>query len=711
MLNILLFLISFFLVSLSSLFFTFSLKEKRTSNLLIYFTLIFISQLIISFEVLSLLKSINISGVLICNTVFFMGAAVLWILRGKPVPKIEKLKDLSNRIINALATDRILMILSVFFVFCCLISLFYVIFVPTGNMDSLAYRIARTAFWVQNNTLAHFETTILSQTAYPINFELMILWPQVFFKRDYFSIFPAFFSLLASLSVIFIYLRNLKISLKRILWVIFIVGSLPIVVLESTSAQSDLFMGFLMFSSFYLFYLSVKNNEKLPMIFSAVAYAIALGTKSTAVILTPGLIAVFTLIAIKERKKDFYKPFINFIFYFMPAFLLLSAYNFILNYLSYNNIFGPTSFINDNALPGLKALIPSVILYITNFADFSGITAITTLNPQIHSSMLAFWNSLGVNLQSGIFLGEYNGLNTRIYEDYSSYGLLGCLLILPVTILALSKVNRKVKDRTFYLSICGIFIIVSIFILSLARGFSVWNYRYFASIIVLVAPILAFSYSKKDNFYKILIALIVVFHCIVISLFKDHKHFSDVISFIPKAGNFNEFRREFRLRDNYGYYTFFNLNFMKQLIPDNSRVGLVFSTDSMYPFFEENTTWKIYPVLYNRLFERKNFDDYDFLIVKDNIQTINPMIQDIVYNYYPDHSTNQIKFTNEVESIYLSTDFKILFKDNEGSPTRMLIMLEDENLLKHYDKLIELPIARDPSAPVSTVFRIYSKKH
>ena len=71
MLNIMLFIMSFLLVISSSCLFVSILNSKKTENKIIYFILTVISQVIISIEFLSLIKQINISGLLIVNSAIF----------------------------------------------------------------------------------------------------------------------------------------------------------------------------------------------------------------------------------------------------------------------------------------------------------------------------------------------------------------------------------------------------------------------------------------------------------------------------------------------------------------------------------------------------------------------------------------------------------------------------------------------------------------
>jgi len=308
----------------------------------------------------------------------------------------------------------------------------------------------------------------------------------------------------------------------------------------------------------------------------------------------------------------------------------------------------------------------------------------------------------------GVFVGSFEGLNFHVHENFSSFGLLGYLLILPIVILSLGKITCY-KDRTFCLSICGIFLSAFIFIIILTAGFSTAHFRYFLTPMILTAPVLAFSYSKKHSFYKIIISLIVCFNFIVISLFSNQKPFFDVISCIPKFKSFNELRKDLRLRSSY----FFNnyqreyilLNTLKQYIPDNSRIGLVFSThDSIYPLFEENKTWKIYLVRYDELFKRNNFDDYDYLITKGNYQIIYPTTKNVIYEYYP-VDKHWINFTGKVKTLYMTRNNKLLFERHKEIPAVMKNIVEDKELLNHYKKFLEIP----DGVSESKFYQVYSK--
>ena len=693
---------------MSSLFLAFSLKDRKTSTSLIYAALIAISQVIVSFEILSLFKAIYPASFLLCNVVFFAAALILYKRHPGLDPgsiqettvslllKIGKmLKQVQHDVSVSLKADKILLFLSILFFFSVLISLFFVIFVPTNNADSLLYRLPRVAFWIQNASFEHYETTSLRSLVFPIYSELMILWSMIFVKRDYLALFPAFFSYLGSLTLIGVFLNSLNFSAKRILWVLLIVGSLPILILESSSMQNDLFMGFLLFTSFYLFFIAVKEDKHLPIIFSALAYAIALGAKSTAFLFIPAFAIVYILLSIKHKE---YKYLLSFIVYGITAFILFSSYNYILNYINYGHFFGPASIVNEHVNSNLKLLPSSIILYLTYFADFSGIEAVNHINPHL----INLYSNL--NITDAVNIGKFIGFNYWIQENFSCFGLLGYLLILPFAIFSLTKI-RSQNIKSFYSGISGIFLILFMLVLLLVMGFSIWNFRYLATAIILAAPVLVFSYSKKLSAYKVIITLIVAFNYTFMPLFMDGKPFFKV---------FSQCRNDLRLKNetDFSIYwrEYYPLKFAKELIPDYSTIGLIFSeTDIIYPFIETNPTWKIKLVRYENLIQNKKFDQYDYLITAGNMQSLYPLKNVEKYGYYINPTQRNLTFENNmIKTFYADHDGKILFNIAE-KPEKMVNLVEEEKILEYFDKIKGISV-QTQHEPQNRIYWIYKKK-
>ncbi|MDD3014852.1 MAG: hypothetical protein PHC34_14210, partial [Candidatus Gastranaerophilales bacterium] len=341
MLSFIMFLISFLGVITSSYFICSIIKSRKFENALIFYVLILISQIIITFEMLSILKQVNPAGVLITNFTIFVISLVIWNYYSRPLINIPEFKCLKDKIKFALKKDKILKILLVFFIFSSLISLFLALLIPTNSGDSLTYHLARIGFWIQNGTMSHFETSSIRQLVFPINSEILILWSMVFLKRDYLAQMPEYLSYIGCLFILFSFLSYLKISTRRILWTVFILASFPAVIIESMSCQTNLIIALLLMSSLYLFIYGVKENDKKSVIFSAISYSIALGTKNTAFLFLPVFGIMYCLISFNKLKYNFYKPLLLFILSIIPACLLLGSYNYFLNGIDYGNPFGP----------------------------------------------------------------------------------------------------------------------------------------------------------------------------------------------------------------------------------------------------------------------------------------------------------------------------------------------------------------------------------
>ena len=100
------------------------------------------------------------------------------------------------------------------------------------------------------------------------------------------------------------------------LWCIFMLSSFAGVIVQSTGTETDMIVAGLVFSSIYLYWRALKEKRIVPVFFSALAYALALGTKSTAFMAVPGVGLFMIGLGIYYRKKEFYRLFLLFLIFF-----------------------------------------------------------------------------------------------------------------------------------------------------------------------------------------------------------------------------------------------------------------------------------------------------------------------------------------------------------------------------------------------------------
>jgi hypothetical protein len=667
MLNLTMFIISMLSVGLSSYLICSTLKSKRFINNLIFYSLIYISQIIITFELLSFIKQINSTGVLIINFIILFLTITFWKIKKYPVIDFPDTKPTFNNIKYALSKDICLKILLILLIFSGSISLFLTLATPSNSVDSLAYHIARIGFWIQNQSLFHYETSSIRQLVFPINSEILILWSMVFLKRDYLAQMPEYLSYIGCLIILFGFMSYIKISTRRILWAIFILASLPSIILESMSSQTNLIIAFLLLSSLYLFIYGVKERHKISMIFSAIAYSIALGTKSTAFLFLPVFALIFILISINERKRDFYKPILIFSASIIPAFIILASFNFILNFIDYGSPFSPPAFMQQHS-PGFsfKGFITNIIKYLILFVDFSGIKHIDVINSLIIGFKDNILHVLGLNTNEGLAFNDFKITNFLIHENYSMYGILGFVLFLPLIIKAMTKTKLN-KNKSFIISLSGLIFIGFLLSISSLMGFCLWFNRFFLSAIILSSPVFIFSYCKKYTAWKIFITIVAGLNMIFIPVFNLSKPLFPTISGISKY-NIEIFRNEFRLRSYKNIqsksYIYGLIKYLNQIAPNNSKIAFISAKEEIfYPFFEENLTWKIFPLRYDLLYKKKNYNDYDFIIIPEEKQQITvPNKNKVHYNY--SINNKEIIYNN-----YNAQDLIIVYNDINNKPT------------------------------------------
>jgi hypothetical protein len=490
----------------------------------------------------------------------------------------------------------------------------------------------------------------------------------VFLRRDFLAVLPEYLSYWGCILVLFSFLSYLKISTRRILWSIFILASLPAVIIESASTQTNLIVGFLLFSSLYLFIYGVREQDKKSLIFSAIAFSIALGTKSTAVLFIPVLGIAYSLIAIKERKKHFYKPVITFILASIPAFLLLSSYNYILNYIDFGSAFGSPYFVYKHTSSfGFKPFLASFIKYILAFLDFSGMKFMDNLNQFFHFFKALLLSIFTLKTSDGLVYHDITTLNTHIHESHSRFGLLGFLLILPLVLkYGLTKLNFTGK-KMFYLSLTGLITIGFIISISILMGYCYWYNRFLTTAIVLSSPIIALSYKQKPNVFKIIILSIVILNYMYIPVFTTSKPLKGIYKEL-NTYDFKTFRDEVRFKEDGIYRSrneFYDLGmYLKNTVPNHSKIALLFSdTDTYYPFFEINPTWKLYPLRYEILANNKNYNDYDFLVMPSPAQFVDILEKGkINYNY-------AIQGKNVIFDLNIARDSFYYYLDKTGNAT------------------------------------------
>ena len=511
-----LFLISFLLVFISSYFLA-SVLTKKPYEHFAYLLILFFANLIVTFEGLSLFKAINIPCVLAVEVILFLISLFIWLKKEKPI-FIPNFKDFYNKYINICKLDKSFIILGISFLIFMIGAFWLCAVLPLTNADAYDYHVARSVFYLINGSLNHFSVPDIRVLVFPFNSEILYAWVLMLMKKDIFLGFPTYFGYLLAIVSIYKMMKLAGFSMRKTLWSIFLVSSLGSVLVQISCTETDVMVAGLILSSITLFWISLKDKNNTALIFSAIVYAIAVGTKTTAIIAIP---AIAILMLFLSKRFNNFKNFGYFCGYFTLGFLILSSYNYILNFINYGNIMGSDSCLAVHKnFYGIKGMIANFVRHMFLFLDFTGFRWGNYFGENIDVVKAFVLKVLHV---SNVPVGTYNmpignGFAGTLLEPHMGYGLLGIIALLPCIIysfikLFFNKDNFKVK----FLALLSVVYFVFIACLSYLIVYMNFNVRFLAMIVLIIAPVFAYTYRKKNNFYKGLIVVLMVYYLVLVS--------------------------------------------------------------------------------------------------------------------------------------------------------------------------------------------------
>lgn len=528
------FFISFILVFTSSYLLTSLLEKSNVSKGILYIFLIASSQIILISEILSCFELIKVAPFLICNFLIFAGIFFVWYKKGKPLLKLN-FNEFFNKLINSLKLDKSLIVLFLGWTFFIIISAILVIIIPTTSADAYCYHVLRSFDWVINGSMKHYETADIRCLIFPINSEILYMWIALFTKKQLFLGAFSFVGYIMSLISGFQIFKHIGFSLRRTLWTYFMISSFASVIVILTGTETDLIVAGLISTSIYLFIDAVKNKNDISLFMSSLAYALAIGVKTPAIVCIPA-VGILYLTLVKKYNSKISIP--KFLLFGLINFMIFTSYNYILNFIHYGNIMGDAgAIIAHKNIWGFKGFLAGFIKHIFLMIDFSGIK----IPPSIGDSLIFFENEMLStfhlnDIPNGLYSGSFY-FNFSLIEPGMGCGILSVLLILPCWIIAmvmpLFKKNRIYQTQATYSYVY----LINIMALSATVAFMTFNTRFMTSFIIISAPMLAYSYIRSNkNILKWIYILIALLYMIVISTHLWGRPFFMLIKSMSETG-------------------------------------------------------------------------------------------------------------------------------------------------------------------------------
>lgn len=642
-----LFLISFLLVFISSYLLTSVTAPKKSILGIIYLFLIAFAQLVLTFEVLSLFTAIKEFWVIFSNVIFAGISVYIWNKKSRPLWSLS-CKDFKNRVNNSFKLDKSLMWLFVAFMTFIFVTLILNLIMPLTSADAQGYHCARSLFWVLQGSLKHFEVADVRNLCLPINSEILYAWILLFLKKDALLGFFAFVGYLLSLIAIYNILGLMGYCTRKKLWVIFILSSFSSVIVQASGTETDIIIAGLILSSIFLFWYALKNNEKMPIYMASLAYALALGTKTTSIIAIPGVgLLLLALVHMRtrllrnanllEQHTDSslamtlrgYKSLGLFLGYGLINFLIFSSYNYVLNIIQFHSLSGPASFmvVSKNYF-GIKGMISNFIKYIFMFVDFTGFKWSDYVNPQmtlLRNNIITFLH-LGY-IKDGLYTMPYE-VNRLLIEPVMGAGVLGFIVFVPTLLWAIIKPIFKLKSKkTLFIGLFALVFIINLLSLSYLLAYMSYSIRFIMSFMVISSPVLLYSYLSAKNPLKYIIIMFSLFYLICISTHLWPRPFIKIARILVHEHHSLTYLRDVaRCKD-------FDVNpvYTNETCPLSERIEqklspkkkfLAFINTSNYIYMLKILEFKGYKIDFRLLEDAKNIDfsKYDFVIIPNNAQ-------------------------------------------------------------------------------------------
>ena len=659
--SIILIFISFIALLLS--FFNFNSKihttsfsyEIRLASIKSFITIAFISYFIC--ELLSLFNALNF------KYVFFSWSLINTFIISfyKEIIKLNVYSIISNKIILPKKDKNFLLLIFLTIIF----PLFLLaIFIPPNNWDSMAYHLPRVEHWIQNKNIYPYPTNIVRQILSPPLSEYIIANFQILSNTDAFSNLVQFASFILILFTGTLIFSRLKIGFRGQLFLLLALLSIPMMLFQATTTQTDLLASFF-FLSFILFALLIiqsDNNFKTNLTFLALILCLGVLTKYHIAIFALPIVIYLLFDLIKKKNNK------NIIFAILIAFLsaiIILAPLFARNIYFLGSITGKDLF--DNSATIVNTHINSTSMLSNNLkhiVDFISIP-INGYNELLFSVNHTFHNLIGIseNAAGNNWAGEAFTVNNHLNEDTAGSFIHALFILLSICLVFKIKNKAKLILLFFY---C--FIAFSFY--GLLFKYTPFDIRLLLPVLILLIIISTYTiYTYLDNKHVlnglmtlfIIIAIFPVYFNRAKPILGNPFYLRREIMYIPKGVIDNNIltllpvsQKEIIIGN---YILKDSMYFLKSDLSLNERKALFYLQDSVGFFDYDKRT----------IFQKSRIDNYFPQIpnIKENLKSIfDSILNRNIYNKPISTNPIVINLKTEFDSfeyliwVYAKTKFK-----------------------------------------------------
>ena len=283
------------LVAASAALFAASLRLRTTASFLLATYLLASAEIVALSFLLSTGRWLERRPLLVAFLCVFMAAAVVWRLAGRPGPAWPS--DPAG-VVRSVVRDRVVASFTALAVFAHGYLLASALTVPQGVEDALLYHLPRAALWKQQQGVAYVADAPDERiNAFSPNAEIETMASMILSDGDRFVTVVQLVAVLFACVAIVGVARRLGLSLRAGVFGALAFSTFTVVALQTPTALNDVVVGSLLIICAYF----ASGSSRTELALAALALALALGTKLTALFALPAL-ALFVLWSQPRRR-------------------------------------------------------------------------------------------------------------------------------------------------------------------------------------------------------------------------------------------------------------------------------------------------------------------------------------------------------------------------------------------------------------------------
>ncbi|RMD66205.1 phospholipid carrier-dependent glycosyltransferase, partial [Candidatus Parcubacteria bacterium] len=372
-------------------------------------------------------------------------------------------------------------------------------------MDALSTHLARVGHWLQNATFLPWSTPRTWQVIYPYNAQLVVIWPVLFLQNDLLVGFPQWFSALVSAVAVAGIAMELGASQRAALYAALTFLTFPLIVLQSSTAQTDLIVMAPFVMAVYFLLRGFRQRRMAFLVLSALALGLGIGVKQTFFFLLPSL-GVILLVSWRHYHAT-NRALLMWLTCSLVATLVLGTMSYAVNWATFGHPLGPPQIVAESS-GKLQAedILPKIgynaLRLFYQSLDTSGLPR--PVDGYAHKAKMRLFQWLfritGWQVEGDRYTFPAHPFSlaskNQAEESHAWYGPLSALLLYPAMLYALWTGLRGRRLQAAFPMAFALFAIVEI----LARpGWDPYQGRYFASVFALNAPLVAVFFEDSSR--------------------------------------------------------------------------------------------------------------------------------------------------------------------------------------------------------------------